>query len=62
MAGSRQVLLCAYACDAPANVAQDPAVETLRHLWMQQYYLAEEAVFWRQINSMPSANRAIYSR
>jgi transposase len=57
----RQLLLWAYGPDAPASVPGDPAVETLRRVWVQQYYFEEEVVFWRQTDNMPSAERAIHS-
>jgi len=38
-----------------------PAVETLRHVWVQQYYAPTAGVRWRASADLPPAGRAIHS-
>lgn len=57
----RQLLFWAYAPDAPETVPNDPAVEILRRVWVQQYYIQEEEVFWRKPDNIPPSERAIHS-
>jgi transposase len=59
-----QALLAAlYAADAPRWLREMPAVETLRQVWVQQYYLMEETVQWRSIeeHGIPPAHLFINS-
>ena len=45
-----QALLAAlYAADSPRWLREIPAVETLRQVWVRQYYLIEETVQWRSM-------------
>jgi transposase len=57
----QQLLTWAYAPDTPTTVRRDPAVDVLRRVWVQQYYTEEEAIFWRQSDKLPPAERAIQS-
>jgi transposase len=51
-----------YAEGAPAWLHEVPAVETLRRVWVQQYYRAPEGVRWRTAaEGLPSAARMISS-
>jgi transposase len=43
------LLAALYAADAPRGLRDLPAVETLRQVWVQQYYLIEETVQWRSM-------------
>jgi transposase len=56
-----RVLNAAYAADAPASVREHAAVELLRQVWVQQYYLEEEQVHWREEGNLPPAERLIQS-
>jgi transposase len=56
-----QLLAWVYAPDTPEEVRQHPAVETLRQVWVQQYYLQDRQVHWRETNNMPSTERVIHS-
>jgi transposase len=48
--------------DAPTWLRQVPAVETLRHVWMQQYYRSDEGVRWRTAaDGLPPAARMLSS-
>jgi hypothetical protein len=53
--GTRQVdiahvlLAALYSEETPPWLREVPAVETLRQVWVQQYYLMEETVQWRSI-------------
>ena len=50
------------AADAPAWLAQVPAVETLRRVWVQQYYCCEIAIQWRtETEGFPPAAQMINS-
>ena len=53
-----QLMLWAY---APEAVQKDAAVEILRRVWVQQYYIQEEAIFWRKSDNVPPSERAIHS-
>jgi transposase len=57
----RQLLLWVYAPGAPAVVQKDPAVEILRQVWVQQYYIQDEEVFWRQSDNVPPSELSIHS-
>ena len=51
------LLAAVYAPTAPAWLAQVPAVQMLRRIWVQQFYWDGEAVHWRteQLGTPPSA-------
>jgi transposase len=57
------LLAALYAADAPRWLREIPAVETLRQVWVQQYYLMEETVQWRSIedHGIPPAHLFINS-
>ena len=57
------LLAALYAVDAPPWLREIPAVETLRQVWVQQYYLKEETVQWRSIeeHGIPPAHLFINS-
>lgn len=48
-ADGHELLTAIYALDAPEWLRQIPAVETLRRVWVQQYYLDSEKLFWRTL-------------
>ena len=48
-----------YAADAPAWLRQVPAVETLRRIWVQQYYRDGQGLRWRGKAELPPAALAI---
>ena len=56
-----QLMLWAFAPEAPETVRQDPALEILRRVWVQQYYLQEETLFWRHSGNVLPSELAIYS-
>ena len=56
------LLAAVAAADAPAWLAQVPAVETLRQVWVQQYYCCETAIQWRtETEGFPPASHMINS-
>jgi transposase len=57
----RQLLTWAYTPDAPETVQKDAAVDILRRVWVQQYYIQEEDIFWRQPDNVPPSELAIHS-
>ena len=57
----RQLMLWTYAPETPAAVQKDPAVEILREVWVQQYYIQDEEIFWRQSDNVPPSELAIHS-
>jgi transposase len=57
----QQLLAWVYALDTPEAVKQQPAVEILRWVWVQQYYLQEEEVFWRQPDNLPPTEQVLHS-
>jgi transposase len=56
-----QLLTWAYAPDAPETVQKEKAVEILRRVWVQQYYLQDEDISWRQAGNVPPSEQAIHS-
>jgi transposase len=42
-----QLLSAIYAADAPTWLREVPAVQTLRQVWVQQYYQEKDCVCWR---------------
>ena len=57
----RQLLAWAYAPDAPETVQKEVAVEILRQVWVQQYYIQGEEIFWRKPDNVPPSELAIHS-
>ena len=56
------VLEAVYNTEAPAWLREVPGVETLRQVWLQQYYLENERVRWRgDKEGLPPAARMINS-
>jgi DDE family transposase len=55
-------LLDAIRRDAPAWLAQIPAVEILRQIWLQRYYTDDEGqIRWRRAGNLPPGARQICS-
>ena len=50
-----------YDASAPAWLREVPAVEILRQVWIQQYYLQEERVYWRTAKDSPPSSLTIQS-
>lgn len=52
-----------YTPTAPTWLRQIPAVETLRQIWVQQFYPPQPdgSVVWRSVKDMPPATIAIHS-
>jgi transposase len=46
---------------APAWLREVPAVEALRRVWIQQFYVINGSVRWRKAEDLPPAARQIYS-
>jgi transposase len=46
-----------YAAEAPAWLAEIPAVETLRRMWVQQFYWEQGDLCWRDTNNVPAAGQ-----
>src|SRR5260221_9039249 len=46
---------------APSWLRQIPAVQSLRHIWIQNYYREEGLVHWRRAGNLPPAAKAIVS-
>jgi transposase len=51
----RQFLVALAASDAPPGLCSLPAVETLRQIWLQQFYAAapDDQVRWRTAQDLP---------
>lgn len=56
-----QLLSAVYAAGTPAAVRVHPAVEVLRQVWVQQYYIQDDQVHFRQAENLPPAERLIRS-
>jgi len=59
-ADGRHLLAMVFASEAEAWLAQVPAVETLRRVWVQQFYAAESAR-WRAARDLPPSAVVISS-
>jgi transposase len=55
------VLLDAIRIDAPAWLAQIPAVEILRQIWLQRYFVDDGQVRWRRAGNLPPGASQIHS-
>jgi transposase len=55
------LLAAIYATDAPAWLQEIPAVETLRQVWVQNFYADHEGLRWRRAGNIPPAAKAICS-
>ncbi len=50
-----------YAAEAPAWLAEIPAVETLRRVWVQHFYWEQGDLCWRDASNVPAAGQCIDS-
>ena len=48
-----------YAAEAPAWLAEIPAVETLRRMWVQHVYWEQGDLCWRDASNVPTAGQCI---
>jgi hypothetical protein len=55
------LLEAVYAAEAPGWLRQVPAVQTLRRLWLQQYYRDQQGLRWRDKSELPPGALAIGS-
>jgi transposase len=55
------LLIWAHAPQTAEEIQKHPAVEILRQVWVQQYYLQDDQISWRQTENMPSTERVIHS-
>jgi transposase len=55
------LLTAVHAPDAPAWLREEPAVETLRRVWVQNYRQDEEGVHWRADDDIPPSSLFISS-
>jgi hypothetical protein len=55
------LLQAVYAHDAPTWLQEVPAVQTLRRLWLQQYYRDQQGLRWRRKSELPPGALAIGS-
>jgi transposase len=55
------LLQTCYAAAAPAWLRELPAVETLRQVWIQQYYVQDEVLRWRPADYLPPHSALICS-
>ena len=53
------VLTAVYAPEAPAYLRAAPAVQTLRQVWVQQFYAATDTVRWRAADDLPPSTLLI---
>jgi transposase len=57
----RQLLQWVYAAESAEALRQHPAVEILRRVWVQQYYVHDDEVHWRHTDNMPSTEHVMHS-
>jgi transposase len=57
----QRLLTWVYAPETPQALKRHPAVEILRQVWVQQYYLQGDDIFWRKTDNMPPTERLIHS-
>jgi len=51
----RQLLQAVYSPEAPSWLRELPAVQILRQVWLQNYYLEDTQLQWREAGNIPSA-------
>jgi transposase len=56
-----QLLSAVYSDDSPDYLAHIPAVETLRQIWVHQYYVIEGQLRFREAKDLPPASLRLYS-
>ncbi len=59
--GGYRLLQPVYAKEAPPELAHSASLEMLRRIWVQQYYLEEEKLYWRSKKNqgLPPASQMI---
>ncbi|MBM3272571.1 IS1182 family transposase [Candidatus Kaiserbacteria bacterium] len=60
-ADGRHLLTALWASETPSGLRQLPAVEVLRRVWVQQFYIEGDRLEWRTAGNLPSAGVAICS-
>ena len=60
-ADGHHLLAAVYAPTAPAGLADLPAVETLRRVWVQQFFVEEGRCRWRSNENIPPPSLIIAS-
>lgn len=50
-----------FATATPFWLRQIPAVETLRRVWVQQYYCCDQGIRWRTVEEIPPASTMVSS-
>ncbi len=55
------LLAATYAADAPTWLREIPAVETLRQVWVQNFYEDQAGLHWRHAGNIPPAAKSICS-
>jgi transposase len=56
-----RLLTAVYAVDAPAHLRELAAVQFLRTVWLQQFYVENDTVQWRDKNNLPPSEKMIVS-
>jgi len=56
-----RLLSIIYADEAPSHLRYLPAIEILRQVWVQMYYIENDQVQWRSNKNIPPAARVISS-
>lgn len=57
----RALLTALFAPEAPAWLRALPAVQALRHIWMQNYQLTEQETHWREAEDIPPSAQFLSS-
>ena len=60
-ADGHELLAQIYNPDTPEWLRQIPAVEILRQVWVQQYYIEAGQLFYRQTDQLPPQHQRIAS-
>ena len=55
------LMMVMFGTDAPTWLRQIPAVQTLRQIWLQNYYQTDGVVHWRRAGNLPPSGKAICS-
>jgi transposase len=56
-----RLLTAVYEASAPLGLREVEAVQLLRTMWLQQFYLENDTVHWREGNNLPPSERLIVS-
>ena len=59
--GHHLLLDAVYRADDLPYLRQLPAIDALRQIWVQQFFISQQVVHWREANNHPPGKLMLYS-